>query len=693
MGARSSKINPGESCSQNKFSEEGKIKENKNYEAKIENKANEDAFLDDENKDSPLSQRTVGPPLHLITPKSSFAEAVSFARGDQVMGNFAGEGEWYPGVISRCHADGSYDIAYDDGDLEKRIDVALIKPKPRLLRGHSVSKTPETSPSEDKDKPSKTPSPKKSPGLSNSVVLKPLSGFGVKSNTDTLVLPKKRELKPIKLHAPRRNLGFEEYGEYDGSLDFKPRTTSQPVKKVDKGNDDDDDEFAMMDKQDEEKHLVKSMLSGEHSNSAVIKNLFKEESRNNLLDDAKYPLVSGPSTKDILSRSEKENCASNEKEQINISESPSSLQHIEPERDPLSKENSDSVDNNNEKATGTTLSTGCSTTSPCLMDSIDITSNVHDNITVNDNSNEASPAIMSGAEKNDIWSEDIFGMRIQRVDSVESLDGRNEVDKLDCRDLSVDQTCDATEFVSEYDSRTNSFYNTSAAEQSQSDSFYVPNHSKNEWGYSDQSHTISSDHAVQNGWNEIDSSYLSSPHVDAGHFDSGWTLCYTADGIPYYYSYETQESRWEMPQNHSETNNHDSCQSSPGVPRPHTSANMSTKHVSTGIAQSKYELARALNSNKCQSTLHLTNLLENENEEDDAPYDLGLGTAGLGFGIQPLKKVSSASELNDAPDGSPSKSKNLKRPKSMATMRRKKKKEKNQHNPDQENIATTNVQY
>ena len=140
-----------------------------------------------------------------------------------------------------------------------------------------------------------------------------------------------------------------------------------------------------------------------------------------------------------LSRSEKENCASNEKEQINISESPSSLQHIEPERDPLSKENSDSVDNNNEKATGTTLSTGCSTTSPCLMDSIDITSNVHDNITVNDNSNEASPAIMSGAEKNDIWSEDIFGMRIQRVDSVESLDGRNEVDKLDCRDLSVDQ--------------------------------------------------------------------------------------------------------------------------------------------------------------------------------------------------------------------------------------------------------------
>ena len=155
----------------------------------------------------------------------------------------------------------------------------------------------------------------------------------------------------------------------------------------------------------------------------------------------------------------------------------------------------------------------------------------------------------------------------------------------------------------------------------------------------------------------------------------------------------SQESRWEMPQNHSETNNHDSCQSSPGVPRPHTSANMSTKHVSTGIAQSKYELARALNSNKCQSTLHLTNLLENENEEDDAPYDLGLGTAGLGFGIQPLKKVSSASELNDAPDGSPSKSKNLKRPKSMATMRRKKKKEKNQHNPDQENIATTNVQY
>ena len=95
--------------------------------------------------------------------------------------------------------------------------------------------------------------------------------------------------------------------------------------------------------------------------------------------------------------------------------------------------------------------------------------------------------------------------------------------------------------------------------------------------------------------------------------------------------------------------------------------------------QSKHELAKALNSNKCKSTLHLTNLIEDD--DDDAPYDLGLGSMGM----MPLKKVSSTSRLKDTSSaeiglGSGGKdarhahtSKGMKRPQSMAAMRRKKK--------------------
>lgn len=93
--------------------------------------------------------------------------------------------------------------------------------------------------------------------------------------------------------------------------------------------------------------------------------------------------------------------------------------------------------------------------------------------------------------------------------------------------------------------------------------------------------------------------------------------------------------------------------------------------VSRGVVQSKHELAKALNANKCKSTLHLTNLID---DDDDAPYDLGLGT--MGMITTPLKKVSSTSRLKDEAGSEDTKqtSKGLKRPQSMAAMRKKKKK-------------------
>jgi hypothetical protein len=123
-------------------------------------------------------------------------------------------------------------------------------------------------------------------------------------------------------------------------------------------------------------------------------------------------------------------------------------------------------------------------------------------------------------------------------------------------------------------------------------------------------------------------------------------------------------------------------QPSQGFSRPHTTSTSSTgggRNVSRGVAQSKHELAKALNSNKSKSTLHLTNLIEDD-DDDDAPYDLGLGGMDMGLGSvqQSLKKVSSTSRLKELPAGGMGEagkhaSRGMKRPQSMAAMRRKKK--------------------
>ena len=41
--------------------------------------------------------------------------------GARVEGDYGGEGEWYPGTISRVNDDGTYDVAYDDGDHEEAV--------------------------------------------------------------------------------------------------------------------------------------------------------------------------------------------------------------------------------------------------------------------------------------------------------------------------------------------------------------------------------------------------------------------------------------------------------------------------------------------------------------------------------------------------------------------------------------------
>ena len=57
-------------------------------------------------------------------------ELALFSEGDKVLGNFNGEGEWYPGVVSKCVDGGRYNITYDDGDAEENVDASRVKAQP-----------------------------------------------------------------------------------------------------------------------------------------------------------------------------------------------------------------------------------------------------------------------------------------------------------------------------------------------------------------------------------------------------------------------------------------------------------------------------------------------------------------------------------------------------------------------------------
>ncbi|CAM9134171.1 unnamed protein product, partial [Ectocarpus fasciculatus] len=51
-----------------------------------------------------------------------------FRDGDLVEARYRGQGQWYPGSISQSHSDGTYDIAYDDGDADEDMKASMIRP-------------------------------------------------------------------------------------------------------------------------------------------------------------------------------------------------------------------------------------------------------------------------------------------------------------------------------------------------------------------------------------------------------------------------------------------------------------------------------------------------------------------------------------------------------------------------------------
>jgi hypothetical protein len=58
---------------------------------------------------------------------TAIKSVTTFEEGCKVEANYRGKGKWYAGKIRREHADGTFDIAYDDGESESRVSVDNIR--------------------------------------------------------------------------------------------------------------------------------------------------------------------------------------------------------------------------------------------------------------------------------------------------------------------------------------------------------------------------------------------------------------------------------------------------------------------------------------------------------------------------------------------------------------------------------------
>lgn len=64
---------------------------------------------------------------------ASMSDERAIEQGSCVEGNFRNAGQWYAGEITQDHGDGTYDIAYDDGDNEFRVAKTSIRLVARLI--------------------------------------------------------------------------------------------------------------------------------------------------------------------------------------------------------------------------------------------------------------------------------------------------------------------------------------------------------------------------------------------------------------------------------------------------------------------------------------------------------------------------------------------------------------------------------
>ena len=62
--------------------------------------------------------------------ESDAEDEAAIGVGVQVEARFGGEEDWYPGTVKAVNADGTYQIAYDDGDEEDSVAPEYVRLRP-----------------------------------------------------------------------------------------------------------------------------------------------------------------------------------------------------------------------------------------------------------------------------------------------------------------------------------------------------------------------------------------------------------------------------------------------------------------------------------------------------------------------------------------------------------------------------------
>ena len=81
-------------------------------------RVNRDGTFDIEYDDGEKETKVEESMVRLIGGGGGKKDTRQLDEGSKVEGNYRGKGRWYPGRISRVNRDGTYDIDYDDGVKE-----------------------------------------------------------------------------------------------------------------------------------------------------------------------------------------------------------------------------------------------------------------------------------------------------------------------------------------------------------------------------------------------------------------------------------------------------------------------------------------------------------------------------------------------------------------------------------------------
>ena len=77
---------------------------------------------------APAAVPPPAPAVAAVPAAAAAPVAAPLAAGARVMARHGGKAPWYAGKVAAVRADGSFDIAYDDGDKEEAVPPHLVRP-------------------------------------------------------------------------------------------------------------------------------------------------------------------------------------------------------------------------------------------------------------------------------------------------------------------------------------------------------------------------------------------------------------------------------------------------------------------------------------------------------------------------------------------------------------------------------------